>query len=80
MVFLEKFSFTFSFVFVKNSKTTFLKINGFGVKYFIKLKYRRIQTGQAILKNIKHLIFFQTIDFSHNFQKSQFSKNFENHQ
>ena len=48
VVFLEKFSFTSSF-FVKNAKKTFLKINGFGVKYFIKSKYRRIQTGLAIL-------------------------------
>ena len=55
MVFLEKFSFTSSLFWLKMQKTTFLKINGFGVKYFIKSKYRRIQTGLAILK--KHHTF-----------------------
>ena len=45
---LEKFSFTSSFFFLlKMQKTTFLKINGFGVKCFIKSKYRRIQTGRG---------------------------------
>ena len=57
-----------------------LKINGFGVNYFIKLKYRRIQTGLAILKKHQTFDFFQTIDFLHNFQKSQFSEIFESHQ
>ena len=81
MVFLEKVFFYFLvFFWLKMQKTTFLKINGFGVKYFIKSKYRRIQTGLAILKNIIHLIVFQTIDFLHKFQKSQFSEIFENHQ
>ena len=85
VVFLEKFSFTSS-IFVKDAKKkkkkkTFLKINGFGIKYFIKSKYRRIQSGLAILKYIKHLIFFQTIDFFiFFFQKSRFSEIFENHQ
>ena len=52
MVFLEKLSFTSSFFLVKNEKKkkTFLKINGYGVKCFIKSKYRRIQTGLAIVK------------------------------
>ena len=59
VVFLEKFSFTLFFFFIKMQKTKFLKINGFEVKYFIKSKYRRIQTGLAILKNIKHLFFFK---------------------
>ena len=71
-VFLGKFSFTSSFL-VK-------KINGFGVKYFIKSKYRRIQTGLAILKKIKDFIFFKRYIFLHNYQKSQFSEIFENHQ
>ena len=60
VVLLEKFSFTSSFFWLKMQKRTFLKIHGFVVKYFIKSKYGRIQTGLAILKkNIKHLIFFK---------------------
>ena len=40
-------------------KTTFLKINVFFSKMFIKFKCRRLQTGLAIIKNIKHLNFFK---------------------
>ena len=61
---------------LKMQKTTFLKINGFEVKYFIKSKYRRIQIGLVILKNIKHLIFFKRFFFLHIFKKSQFSEIF----
>ena len=65
VVFLEKFSFTSSFLVKmqkkckKQNKTkTFTKINGFGVKYFIKSKYRRIQTGLAITKNYHETVIF----------------------
>ena len=71
VVFLEKFLLLPRF-FVKNAKknkTMFLKLNGFGVKYFIKSKYRRIQTGLAILKNIKDLIFFSNDRFFTQFSK-----------
>ena len=55
-------------------KTTFLKINGFGVKYFIISKYRRIQTGLVILKNIKHLIFFNRYIFYTIFKNRSFPR------
>ena len=80
MVFSEKFSFTSSFYWLKMQKTTFLKINDFGVKCAIKSKYRRMQTGLAILNKHQKFDLFQTIDFLHNFQKSQFSEIFENPQ
>ena len=56
---LEKLSCTSSGFWIKMQNTTFLKINVFLVKCFIKLKCRRLQTGLAILKNIKHFNFFK---------------------
>ena len=50
VVFFDKFSFTSSFFFVKNAKNNVSEGNGFGVKCFIKSKYRRIQAGLAIVK------------------------------
>ena len=52
-------------------KTTFLKINGFGVKYFIKSKYRRIQTGLAILKTSNQNIKMSSFKSSENIQKKE---------
>ena len=71
MVILEKKNLLLPRFLVKNAKTTFLKINGFGVKYFIKSKYRRIQTGLAILKTFDC---FQTIDFYTIFKNRSFPR------
>ena len=69
MMFGKSFILLLRFLVKNAKKTTFLKINVFLVKWFIKLKCRRLQTGLAILKNIKHLIFFQMTDFYGIFKK-----------
>ena len=53
VVFRKSFLVLLRFL-VKNAKN-----NIFEDKCFIKLKCRRLQTGLAILKNIKHFIFFK---------------------
>ena len=72
--------FYFLVFFVKNAKNNVFEDKWFLSKMFSQIKCRRLQTGLATLKNIKHLIFFQTTDFLYNFQKSHFSEIFENHQ
>ena len=68
MVFWKSFLLFPRFL-IKNAKNV-LKISGFLVKCFIKLKYRRLQTGLAILK--KH----QTFEF---FKQQIFYAIFKNH-
>ena len=76
---LEKIFYFLVFL-VKNAKN-----NVFEDKWLLSLMFPQIKMQAATnwsshLKNIKHLIFFQTTDFLYNFQKSHFSEIFENHQ
>ena len=80
VVFLETFSLTFSFL-VKNEK----KKNVFGDKWFwsktfYQIKIQANTNWSSHLKKHQTVDFFQAINFLHNFQKSQFSEIFENHQ
>ena len=80
MVFLEKFSFTSSFFFVKNAKNNVFEDKWFWSKIFYQIKIQANTNWSSHLKKHQTFDFFQTIDFLHNFQKSQFYEIFENHQ
>ena len=77
---LEKFSCNSSFFWLKCKKTAFLKINVFLSKMFYQIKMQVATNWSTPLKKHQTFQFFQTTDFSCNFQKSHFSKIFENHQ
>ena len=79
MVFLEKFSFTSSF-FVKNAKNNVFEDKWFWSKIFYQIKIQANTNWSRHLKKHQTFDFFQTIDFLHNFQISQFSEIFKNHQ
>ena len=86
VVFLEKFSFTSSVVFFfffllkMQKKKNVFEDRWFWSKIYYQIKIQANTNWSSHL--IKHQTFdcFQTIEFLHNFQKSQFYEIFENHQ
>ena len=81
VVFLEKFSFTSSFFGVKmQKKNNVFEDKWFWSKIFYQIKIQANTNWSSHLKKHHTFDFFQTIDFLHKFQKSQFSEIFENHQ
>ena len=79
----EKFSCTssfFDFFLVKNAKTTFFEDKCFFSKMFYQIKMQAATNWSSHLNNHETFEFFQTTDLLCNFQKSHFSKIFENHQ
>ena len=66
---LEKFFFSLPSFLVKNAKINVFEGKCFSVNCFIELKCRRLQNGLAILKNIKHLKFFEPYRFYTQFSK-----------
>ena len=78
-VLLGKFSFTSSFL-VKNAKNNVFEDKWFWSKIFYQIKIQA-NTNWSSHPKKKTFDFFQTVYFFlHNFQKSQFSEIFENHQ
>ena len=79
MVFWKSFLVLLRF-FIKNAKTTFLKINVFLSKMVYQIKMQAATNWSSHLKKYQTFQIFQTTDFLCNFQKSHFSEIFENHQ
>ena len=65
---------------VKNAKNNVFEDKWFWSKIFYQIKIQANTNWSSHLKKHQTFDFFQTIDFLHNFQKSQFSEIFENHQ
>ena len=77
VVFLEKFSFTSSFL-VKNAKNNVFEDKWFWSKMFYQIKIQANTNWSSHRKKHQTFDFFQMIIFLNTFQKSQFSEIFEN--
>ena len=77
----QKFSGVFASSFlVKNAKNNVSEDKWFSSKMFYQIKIQANTNWSIHRKKHQTFDFFQTIDFLHNFQKSQFSEIFGNHQ
>ena len=77
---LENISFTSSFNGKKCKKKIFCEDKWFLSKMFSQIKMQAATNWSSHLKNIKHLILFQTTDtYLTQFSKITFSEIFENH-
>ena len=80
VLFLEKFSFHSLFLFKNAKKNNVFEDKLFWSKIFFQIKIQANTIWSSHLKKHQTSDFLQTTDFLHNFQKSQFSEIFENHQ
>ena len=79
MVFWKSFLVLLRFLF-KNAKSNIFEDKWFLSKMFYQIKMQAAENWSSYLKKHQTFQFFQTTDIFCNFQKSQFSEIFENHQ
>ena len=79
MVFWKSFLVILRFL-IKNAKNNIFEDKGFLSQMFYQIKMQAATNWSSHLKKHQTFQFFQTTDFLCNFQKSHFSKIFENHQ
>ena len=79
MVFWKSFLVLLRFL-VKNAKNNNFEDKFFLSRMFYQIKIQAATNWSSHLKKHQTFQFFQTTDFLCNFQKSHFSKIFENHQ